>query len=191
MMNSYLRVFVRSCLGAALIVGAAHVHAHRLDVAYSVAGGELVLEAWMGRDEPASNAEVSFINSVGDIIHRGEMNEDGVYRWAPPAGRDLTVVVYAGRGHQNEIVIDADELAAMPDELTASAEEPASIKGATAVSPPRNSARVSTQERYGAPERIIFGLTFIFSAAAAWMAYRANRRVAELAQWLKDRDSRS
>jgi len=151
-------------------------YCHRLDIAYSLDGNELVIEAWMGRDEPTAGAEVTLLSEDGEVIHQDKMDEQGIYRAALPQQSPFNIRVFAGRGHQNELQVTQDDLTA----LRASSQEASLENGDAAhVHSAANStyAGSTAQNQLGQPVKIIIGFIFITSLMAAWFAYRADQRL--------------
>ncbi|MBI1386986.1 MAG: hypothetical protein GC154_00880 [bacterium] len=185
-----------------LLLAVASASAHRMDLAYYMEGEDLVVEAWLGRDEPVVEGDVTVAGSDGTVLIEGKTDDKGVFRWAIPEERDLKITVFAGRGHQGEVEIMKEDLAVLrasmpPDEQpeyareeSAGATNVATTAPAPRVAPPSRSALISTQDRFGMPERTVIGLVFIFSAAAAWLSYQNNRRLKALEDRLNARESR-
>ncbi len=166
-------------------------NAHRLDLAYYIEEDHLVIEAWMGGNDPVVEGEVTLMDDTGNILASGVTDENGRYRWPIELIQNLTVQVYAERGHQKAIELSADELKELAKQVSASSlpvnQEVES--GTDVVSnkthesqntqPTRSHVR-STQDQFGMPERTILGLTFILAASAAWMSYRNNQKLSAI-----------
>ncbi len=183
-------------------------YAHRVNMAYRAEGNGLIVKTWMGEDEPAAGGEFTIIAEDGNILATGEADKNGLFRWEPPTIQSLTIKVYAGRGHQGEISISKEELEEMfagskktdvskQQEDQVQETESAEMKqaetqkeSASKTSDHSQSATFrSTENAFGAPERIIMGMIFLFAAAAAWLAYRNSRKLAVLEEYIKNRES--
>lgn len=147
---------------------------HRLDIAYSLDGDELIVEAWMGRDEPTAQAEITLLAEDGSVIQQGTMDDQGTYRTQLPEQEEFLIRVFAGRGHQNELTVTKDELAALRESIS---EQPDDIQAAPANVSNTTHVGISTQDHLSQPLRIVIGFIFITSLVAAWFAYRANQRL--------------
>lgn len=161
--------------------------AHRLDAAASYVDGALVIEAWFADGSPASESEVTISDEEGAALVIGEMDANGFYRWPVDEPLALNVNVYAGLGHNQTLSFTREEMVS----IMALAETPA-----TQETPPRGggsarergAAAISTQDRFGAPERVVLGMTFILAAAAAWLSYRNSERLRVIQERLANRD---
>lgn len=166
-------------------------YAHRLDLAYYVEEEHLVIEAWMAGNDPVVEGEVTLLGETGNILASGVTDENGRYRWQIGSIQNLTVQVYADRGHQKAIEISAVELTELAKQASASSKSVnqdvesgtdvvSNINHAPQNSPPSRSNVRSTQDQFGMPERTILGLTFILAASAAWISYRNNKKLSAI-----------
>lgn len=149
---------------------------HRLDIAYSLDGDDLVVEAWMGRDEPTAGAEVTLLSDDGAVIQQGKMDERGVYRTPLPDHTSFKIRVFAGRGHQNDLLVAQDDLTELRASLSENDNENPESAHIHAASNSSHSG-YSTQDQFSQPVRIIMGFILITSLVAAWFAYRADQRL--------------
>lgn len=147
---------------------------HRLDIAYSLEGDELVIEAWFGGDEPTAQAEVTLIAKDGSIIQQGTMDGQGRYRAKLPEQDEFLIRVFSGRGHQNELTVTKDELAALRESISG---QPSDAQSAPGNMSNTSRVSVSTQDHLSQSLRIVMGFIFITSLVAAWFAYRADQRL--------------
>ena len=178
-------------------------HAHRMELDCFIENGELVIQAWVGRDA-ASDSEVTIASESGEILVTGTTNDSGMFRWKPEPWQNIQIQVYAGQGHKESLMISADELEEMLSEAESAAvltEDSADRDAAKSIADTtkpvvavpssmqaRSSVR-STGNTWGMPERIILGLTFIFALSAAYLTYANSKRLKELEDYIKNRES--
>ena len=90
--------------------------AHRLNVFAFVDGGEIQVESYFSRGNPARQGKVEVTDAATNVaLVTGVTNEDGIFRSPKPdgvrdRGHDLLVRVNAGEGHEGEWRIPAAEL---------------------------------------------------------------------------------
>lgn len=90
--------------------------AHRLNVFAFVDGGEIQVESYFSRGNPARQGKVEVTDAATNVaLVTGLTNEDGIFRFPMPGGvrdrgHDLLVRVNAGEGHEGEWRIPAAEL---------------------------------------------------------------------------------
>ncbi|MBZ0255130.1 hypothetical protein K8I31_03665 [bacterium] len=159
---------------------------HRLDIAYSLDGDQLIIEAWMGRDEPTAQAEVTLLAKDGSVIQQGTMDDQGTYRIQLPEQEEFLIRVFAGRGHQNELTVTKDELAALRESIS---EQPDNDQTAPAKVSNTTHVGISTQDHLSQPLRVVIGFIFITSLVAAWFAYRADQRLKAIEKRLGNLES--
>jgi hypothetical protein len=175
-----MRLIVLCCI---MIFIASESFSHRMDVAYQFTDGELIIEAWSGADEAVVDGEVTITANDGTIIHTGKTDAEGFYRWRPETSQDITVSVYAGEGHKKTVQISKEvfnTIPQQPHENTPSLSNQNSSK--------TSSIRVSTEDRFGTPERIVLGFTLLASLAAAWMSFRNSKKLTEIESIMKNRE---
>ncbi len=178
-------------IGFSVLLWPGHVSAHRMDLACSVDGRDLLIETWTGGDEPVVDGEVTIKADDGTILATGKTDEKGIFRWMPNEYRTVTVTVYGGQGHQESITLRQEEMKSL---FTPVDRSPSSIQKigdhSHPVRPSQSPKRISTQNTFGTPERVILGLTLILAAMAAWMSYRNSQKLSALDAWVRNRESR-
>lgn len=170
------------------LVLAGPLRAHRLSVEWQVEGDVLILQ---GRTDgaPTAGADVELRDSAGTVIASGLMDTAGRFRW-PLAGvtRDVVVVINAGHGHRRTLTLAAADLrpTANPPAGTALANTSLSNEPG----PAAMRLRGGSDGTEPLATRVVLGLTFLLAAAAAWISYRNNQRLAELERRWKNHESR-
>ncbi len=104
---------------AGLLLTAAPVQAHRLNVDYKVLAMEhkVIVEAWFSRSDSPKNATVQVFRSDKRLLVEGKLDDEGVFAFSYEKADALRVVVNAPGGHREEVEIPAKK-------LDPSAEEP-------------------------------------------------------------------
>lgn len=80
-------------------------HAHKVRVFAYESGGTIITEAKFNSGRPAKNSTVTVTDSDGTIVLNGTTDENGLFRFTPPATTidrqvDLTISVDLGEGHK-------------------------------------------------------------------------------------------
>lgn len=171
--------------------------AHRMDLDCYAEGSELVIEAWIGRDDIVEGGEVTITADDGSILAQGTTDNQGRFRWKPDPVQSISISVYAGEGHKKSLDISLEDLTALLAEanaaLPASVEsEGDAIQGEGEMEPTpsrRSSKSISTQNAFGTPERVVIGLTFISAFAALWTAHRNSRKLDRIIELLNKYES--
>ena len=109
---------------AALLASATLAEAHRLKLFVTTDDGALAGYAFfVGGGRPAG-VDVVVRDAAGGEVHRGKTDENGNFRWRPPAPAAYRVTVDAGDGHWVDATVGADTLA-VPAPATPPAPSPA------------------------------------------------------------------
>jgi nickel transport protein len=96
---------------AALLASAAPAFAHRL-VVFAAREGEAVTGyAFFVGGGRAQDAETILRDAQGRELARARTDEQGAFRFAPPPGLDVAVIVNAGDGHVAEVPVAGDRFA--------------------------------------------------------------------------------
>ena len=108
-----------ACIAAALIASAAPALAHRL-VVFAAREGEAVTGyAFFVGGGRAQDAETILRDAQGRELARARTDAQGAFRFAPPPGLDVAVIVNAGDGHVADAPVAGDRFA--QDSMNASA----------------------------------------------------------------------
>lgn len=172
------------CVGLLLSLGLL-AWGHRMEIAYSIEPGAIILEAWMGRDEAVSGGDVTITSETGKVLLQGTTDADGFFTWVPEAPATATVQVYGGQGHGQTITIPSSDVEmalaqAEPKADPQTASSPGSstaVQTASSSATPTTSTRMSTESTLSTPIRVVIGFTFLFSGMAAWLSYSNSRRL--------------
>lgn len=168
-------------------------NAHRMDIAWTMESGAIVFEAWMGRDEPVRQGEVTITDQNGTILVQDQTDEDGFYTWTPDVADTVIVQIYGGQGHNQRVTIPEEEVAeVIASATTASTDLTTGKTTQEATTPPTQTQRTSsgsTQDTLSTPIRVLLGLTFIFSLAATWLSYQNSKRLLAIEQKLNNPDA--
>lgn len=104
------------CLGLSL--AASPALAHRVNIFAFVDGGAVTVECGYNRSQKVRQGTVEVFDAEsGEKLVQGLTDDKGVFRFPLSeamlrAGHALRVRIVAGEGHQNEWIVEADELAA-------------------------------------------------------------------------------
>jgi len=181
--------------------------AHKITVDVLYQDGVAYLECWMGSNEPASSAKLEVLDSEGNVIHSGQLDEEGFYEYRPTRADVLTFSVNAGLGHKGEAELDLREV-----DLPSPSGQSSSLADTGEISPPTpeptrpDTIPYATETRGGSErpqirsshggltdgERIVLGIICLASLAAALLGYRNQKRIAAIEEKLgaRDMDSR-
>ena len=100
-----------ACIVAALLASAAPAFAHRL-VVFAAREGEAVTGyAFFVGGGRAQDAETILRDAQGRELARARTDGQGAFRFAPPPGLDVAVIVNAGDGHVTEAPVAGDRFA--------------------------------------------------------------------------------
>lgn len=113
--------------------------AHRLNVFAFVDGGEIQVESYFSRGNPARQGKVEVTDAAVNVaLVTGVTDDNGIFRFPLPEGvrnrgHDLLVRVNAGEGHEGEWRIPAAELGRPSVDAVAVVRQ---LQGEAAVPPP-------------------------------------------------------
>ncbi len=183
------------CMFGLLFLSSVWAQAHQLDLACKAEGEELVIEAWMGRDEIVQEGDVTILSSEGSVLAMGKTNEEGIFRWKPESMQSITIEVYAGRGHNQSITIEEEELRELFDtgieetEAEAASEDlEETTKTPSSINTARERRSISSRDD-DTPMKVVLGLVFLLSAVSAWFSYRNSKKLSELEDQIKKHES--
>jgi len=84
--------------------------AHKVKCFAAADGAKVAGYAWMSGGVRPKGVPFKVFDPDGKILFEGKTNDKGEFSFVPPKKRDLTIVVYAGPGHEGKFTIPADEL---------------------------------------------------------------------------------
>lgn len=100
--------------------------AHKFFTSAWVEGDQIYLEAAFGDGSMAHNAEVIVFDDKDNRLMTAATDEQGELSFKIPRKTALTIRVKAGMGHQDEVVIPLEEVAAAFTDVAPAADAPAS-----------------------------------------------------------------
>lgn len=129
-------------IAVALFSAATAAMAHKVKCFAAADGAKVAGYAWMSGGARPKGVPFKVMDPSGAVLLEGKTDGKGEFSFVPPKRCDLTIIVYAGPGHEGKFTIRADELPDA-DAENASADsaekgaraEPASSKPAAAPSP--------------------------------------------------------
>jgi len=91
-----------------------HADAHKVRVFAYESGGMIITEAKFNSGRPAKNSTVTVSLSDGTNLLEGTTDEEGIFRFSPPAEAmenqlDLTIAVDLGEGHKGVWQMNAED----------------------------------------------------------------------------------
>ncbi len=182
-----------------LIIGAITIlpcltYAHRMDIDCYMQDNTLVIEAWVGKDDAVVDGEISITNSEGVVLTTGTTDKQGRFSWQPQTMQDITITIYAGEGHKKKLDISQAELTELFSTVNLNASVDNTINPDSSNAPAQSTASsrrsISTENAFGAPERITIALSFLAALTAAWLSYRNNKTLKEIQKALQNNESR-
>lgn len=124
------------CLG--LFLAASPALAHRVNIFAFVDGDAVMVECGYNRSQKVRQGTVEVFDAEsGEKLLQGLTDDKGVFRFPLSngmlrAGHALRVRIIAGEGHQNEWIVEADELAAGTAANPSPADAPRAVPSAPA-----------------------------------------------------------
>jgi nickel transport protein len=96
-----------------VLATAGKVHAHRLDAQCVVLSGKRVrVESWFSTGDKPRGARVNVFRANEQLLTTGKLDRNGEFIFTFTEVEPLRVVVDAGGGHRNEVMIPAVDLEA-------------------------------------------------------------------------------
>ena len=91
------------------------VHAHKVNMFAFAEGNQVFVEGYFSDGKRAKNSEVIVYDPDGEILVRGNTDDEGAYTFAIPNQNDLRITLNAGMGHMTEYAIASNELSGISD----------------------------------------------------------------------------
>src|SRR5438105_7612564 len=106
-------------LGAVLMsfLAAGEVQAHRLDAqVFMLPDLKIQVESWFSNGEAAKGARVQVFGAGEQLLHDGQLNEQGILLLPFTDVDRLKIVISAGAGHRKELSVSPNALAPVATE---------------------------------------------------------------------------
>lgn len=143
-------------------------HAHRVNVFAYAEGDTVHVECSYSRSNRVHFGEIDVVDAAsGETYLTGKTDENGSFSFVVPAKArerkaDLTIILKAGEGHQNDWVVKADEYLA-----AAAAPKPTGDAAAPKAESVAKSTGMASSTQPGAPARVVAATDFAATSVAA------------------------
>jgi nickel transport protein len=109
--------------------------AHRVNIFAQVEGDSIIGQGYYNDGAPVRNQKVEVFRLNGQTLLEIETDSAGYFRFLPRTREDLKIVLYAGMGHQAEIIIKASDL---PEPRKPQAAKPKSLQEKVETTPEKS-----------------------------------------------------
>ena len=99
-----------------IIIGtfaASDANAHRVTIFAWVDGDTVHTQSKFGGGKMVNNGEISVFDLGGNLLLKGNTDENGDFSFKVPKKTSLKIELKAGMGHQNEWIVHAEEIGAL------------------------------------------------------------------------------
>ncbi len=99
-----------------IIIGtfaASDANAHRVTIFAWVDGDTVHTQSKFGGGKMVNNGEISVFDLEGNLLLKGNTDENGDFSFKVPKKTSLKIELKAGMGHQNEWIVHAEEIEAL------------------------------------------------------------------------------
>lgn len=129
---------------ALIMILAPLVFAHRVNIFAQVEGDSIIGQGYYNDGVPVRNQKVEVFRLNGQTLLELETDSAGYFRFLPRIREDLKIVLYAGLGHQAEILIKASDL---PEARMPQAEKAKSLQNKVEKTPEKSEIDVEQLRR--------------------------------------------
>jgi hypothetical protein len=167
-------------LGAVLMafVAEGKVQAHRLDAqVFMLPGGRIQVESWFSNGDAAKGARVQVFGPREQLLHEGQLNEQGIFLLPSTDADRLKIVISAGAGHRKELSVSPHDLALV---VTAMANDKHSPVPTHEVSP--IPAPLAERDSGIPVKDVLIGVSFLLAVAAFALSLRNAKKLRALGQ---------
>jgi nickel transport protein len=91
------------------------VHAHRVNIFAWVDGNTVHTQSKFGGGKMVNNGEISVFDPEGNLLLKGNTDENGEFSFTIPKKTSLRISLNAGMGHQSEWTVTAEEIGALQE----------------------------------------------------------------------------
>ena len=89
---------------------ATNAYAHKVNVFAYVEGDQIYVQGYFSDGHKAKNSEVTVYGSDGQVLIKGQTNEEGVITLPIQGKQSLRIVLNAGQGHQATYLVPLEEI---------------------------------------------------------------------------------
>jgi nickel transport protein len=89
------------------------VHAHRVTIFAWIDGDTIHTQSKFGGGKRVNNGEVSVFDPEGNLLLKGNTDENGEFSFKVPEKISLKIELNAGMGHQGQWIVPAEEIGAL------------------------------------------------------------------------------
>jgi nickel transport protein len=100
------------------------VHAHRVTIFAWVDGDMVHTQSKFGGGKMVNNGEISVFDPEGNLLLKGNTNENGEFSFTIPKKTSLRIGLNAGMAHQSEWIITAEEIGELQEDNFVSSDQP-------------------------------------------------------------------
>jgi nickel transport protein len=100
------------------------VHAHRVTIFAWVDGDIVHTQSKFGGGKMVNNGEVSVFDPEGNLLLKGNTDENGEFSFGVPKKTSLRIELNAGMGHQNEWTVKAEEMESVQENNLVISDQP-------------------------------------------------------------------
>jgi nickel transport protein len=119
-------------IAVALFSAATAAMAHKVKCFAAADGAKVAGYAWMSGGARPKGVPFKVMDPSGAVLLEGKTDGKGEFSFVPPKHCDLTIIVYAGPGHEGKFTIRADELPDADAESASADSADSAEKGARA-----------------------------------------------------------
>jgi nickel transport protein len=100
------------------------VHAHRVTIFAWVDGDMVHTQSKFGGGKMVNNGEISVFDPEGNLLLKGNTDENGEFSFTIPKKTSLRIGLNAGMAHQSEWIITAEEIGELQEDNFVSSDQP-------------------------------------------------------------------
>jgi nickel transport protein len=173
-----MRLCTLPCALLTALLAAGNVHAHRLDAqVFMLPDRRIQVESWFSNGDPAKGAKVQVFGSGEQLLHEGQLNEQGIFVFPSADANQIKVVISAGAGHRKELSVSPRALAPLVPALEKDKNSPLSAR-----EKPATPERLAERGSEIPVKDVLIGVSFLMAAAAFVLSLRNARKLHALAQ---------
>lgn len=101
---------------------ASDANAHRVTIFAWVDGDTVHTQSKFGGGKMVNNGEISVFDLEGNLLLKGNTDENGDFSFKVPKKTSLKIELKAGLGHQNEWIVHAEEIGALQQDSYAASD---------------------------------------------------------------------
>jgi nickel transport protein len=116
-MNSFFNIVI-------FLFAAFDVHAHRVTIFAWVDGDTVHTQSKFGGGKMVNNGEISVFDPEGNLLLKGNTDENGEFSFTIPKKTSLRIELNAGMAHQNEWIITAEEIGELQEDNFVASDQP-------------------------------------------------------------------